>query len=235
MAAVVERPRVMRFTATERVLHWVHAAAFTGMLATGVALYSPGLAGVLGSRGTVKDVHVAIAAAWISALLVVVALGDRRALGKTRRAVEMLDDDDLRWLRRGRAPQGRLNAGQKLHTVVQAAAAVLFVVSGSLLLAGERNTALRLNGTIALHDVLTIATSALVLAHLYLAVVHRTTRPALSGIVTGTVDAHWAASHHAKWHPGSAAPAERGALRRPLSWLLLLVAAGVAALAVVVL
>ncbi|MGH7335039.1 MAG: hypothetical protein ACREKS_20320 [Candidatus Rokuibacteriota bacterium] len=37
--------------------------------------------------------------------------------------------------------------------------------------------------------------------HLYLALVHPPTRPALPGIVHGQVDARWAARHHPEWQP----------------------------------
>ena len=38
------------------------------MLATGLILYLPPLAGVVGSRTFVKDVHIMIAVAWLVAL-----------------------------------------------------------------------------------------------------------------------------------------------------------------------
>lgn len=72
-------------------------------------------------------------------------------------------------------------------------------MSGALLWLGERDTDLRFPGTIVLHDGAMFVAVALVLGHLYLALVHRSTRPALRGIVLGDVDAGWAARHHAKW------------------------------------
>lgn len=82
---MAESTYVQRFSRPERGLHWANAVAFFGMLVTGVALYLPGLAGAFGSRGAVKTVHLAIAAAWICVLLVVVATSDRAALGRTGR------------------------------------------------------------------------------------------------------------------------------------------------------
>ena len=75
----------------------------------------------------------------------------------------------------------------------------LFAVSGMLLWLGERDTRFRLDGTIVLHDVLTYASVALVAGHLYLAVIHPTTRHALRGITRGSVREDWAREHHAKW------------------------------------
>ncbi len=193
--------RALRFTRTERALHWTHAGGFFGMLATGLILYLPSLAGVVGSRTLIKDVHIIIAIAWLVALLIVIGAGNRESLRRTWRDFESLDADDRRWLRLRRAPQGRFNAGQKLHALLQSAFALLFIISGVLLWLGERNTTFRLSGTVVLHDFLTLLATALVIGHLYLALIHRSTRPALSGMLTGTVPSEWAAQHHSKWEP----------------------------------
>ena len=132
------------------------------MFATGLVLYMPALAQLFSSRPIVKGIHLVAAVAWLTALALVALLGDRRALRRTRRELERFDADDLRWLRRRPAPQGRFNAGQKAHAIVQAALALLFTVSGALLWLGERNTDLRLPGTIALHDASMVVAGALV-------------------------------------------------------------------------
>lgn len=220
--AIAEPALVRRFSAAERIAHTIHAAAFFALLATGLALYLPALAGVLGSRPTVKALHLYTVAAWAVALLVLAAFSDRGGLLRTIRQLENFDADDSRWLRGRGAPQGRFNAGQKVHTVIQAAFAVLFVVSGALLLLGETNTNFRLSGTILLHDGLTVLATALVMGHLYLALVHPRTQPALPGIVRGTVRRDWALQQHSKWQPDADAldpEARRGS--RPLTVALL--------------
>ncbi|MDQ6807100.1 MAG: cytochrome b/b6 domain-containing protein [Actinomycetota bacterium] len=179
---------VARFTRTERALHWVNAGAFAALLATGLPLYLPSLAAQIANRPVVKALHLAAAVAWLLALGLVATLGDRQALLRTRREIERLDRDDALWLLRRRTPQGRLNAGQKLHAIVQAGFVVLFCISGTLLLVGERNTSLRLPSTIVLHDALTYLAVLLVVGHIYLATVARATRPALRGILLGTAD-----------------------------------------------
>ena len=200
-----EPATVARFGVTERLLHWVHASAFLALLGTGLVLYLPGLAANVGNRPLVKALHLGVAAAWLTALVVVACAGDRRALRQTRRDLERFVDDDLRWLRGRRTPQGRFNAGQKVHAVLQAALAVLFTVSGTLLWLGERNTRLRLPGSIAVHDVAMYVGVALVAGHLVLALVVPATRPALRGIVRGSVRTDWARVHHAAWVPAAAA------------------------------
>jgi formate dehydrogenase subunit gamma len=191
---------VRRFSRTERTLHWVHAGAFLVLLLSGLVLFVPALSELVGRRPLVKDIHVDTALAWACAIVLVVVLGDRRGLLRTLREIDRFDPDDRRWLRGKQAPQGRFNAGQKLNVVLTAAFAMLFAVSGFLMWYGERDHRFRLEGAIALHDALTYASLVLFLGHLYLAVIHPSTRHALRGMATGYVKEDWAVTHHAKWN-----------------------------------
>lgn len=197
---MAEKRRVLRFTRTERALHWVHATAFLILLATGLALYLPSLAELIGRRPLVKNIHVDTAVAWAVAIVAVVLAGDRRSLRRTLYEIDVFDRDDRDWLRRQKRPQGRFNAGQKLNAAITAAFAVLFAVSGTLLWLGERDTRFRFAQTILIHDWLTQISLVLFLGHLYLAVIHPSTRHALNGMTRGWVDAEWAERHHSKWN-----------------------------------
>ena len=190
---------IERFSATERAVHWVHAAAFLVLVATGLALYIPALSVAVGRRPLLKDIHVYTAVAWIAALVLVVALGDRRRLRETVRELETFDADDMLWLRRYPRPQGRFNAGQKVNAALTAAFAVLFAVSGSLLWLGERDHRFQLASTILLHDWLTLISLVLLVGHLYLALIYPSTRHALRGMTLGAVRRDWAERHHPKW------------------------------------
>ncbi len=64
---------------------------------------------------------------------------------------------------------------------------------------GERDTRFRFAGTLLVHDGLMYVFLVLLAGHLYLAVIHPSTRHALRGITLGTVEADWARRHHAKW------------------------------------
>jgi formate dehydrogenase subunit gamma len=190
---------LLRFTRTERAVHWIHATAFFLLLATGLVLYVPELSIWIARRNLVKNVHIWVAVAWAAALVLVVLVGNRRALLRTWREAEAVDRDDLRWLSGRRAPQGRFNAGQKLNVLLTAAFAVLLAVSGFFLWLGERDHRFILDGAIVVHDLLTLASVAIVMGHLYLAVLHPATRHALRGMAVGEVREDWARTHHPKW------------------------------------
>jgi formate dehydrogenase subunit gamma len=193
---------VRRFSRTERALHWANAIGFFCLLGTGLILYLPSLSVLVGRRPIVQELHFWLGVGWVSTLALIAVGGDRRGIVRLAREIDGFDRDDLRWLRRRRpAPQGRLNAGQKLNVAITAGFTLLFFVSGLLLWLGERNTGLRFASTVLLHDGLMYVALVLLLGHLYLAVIHPSTRHALRGITLGTVDEDWAARHHAKWRP----------------------------------
>jgi formate dehydrogenase subunit gamma len=203
-ASAADRPGarpgyVRRFTVTERVLHWTHAAAFFALLASGLVLYVPSLSIWVSRRNLVKNVHIWVAVAWLVALALVVALGNRRALRETLREIETLDRDDRRWLTGRPARQGRFNAGQKLNAILTAAFALLFLVSGFFLWLGERDHRFLLDGAVVVHDAAMYASLVLLAGHVYLAVLHPTTRHALRGMAFGDVREDWAERHHPKW------------------------------------
>jgi formate dehydrogenase subunit gamma len=190
---------IVRFSRTERALHWIHASAFLVLLGSGLVLYLPSLSQLVGRRPFVKDVHVYTALAWLAAMALVVVLGDRRRLRRTLRELDRFDEDDRRWLRRINVPQGRFNAGQKLNAALTGSFAVLFTVSGLLLWYGERDNRFRFASTIVLHDGLMYVSLVLLVGHLYLTLIHPSTRHSLRGMTRGTVRRDWAQQHHQKW------------------------------------
>jgi formate dehydrogenase subunit gamma len=191
---------VKRFSPVERLLHWVNALGFFFLLATGLILYLPRLSVLVSRRQLIQSIHFWGGVGWLGALAVVVLLGVRRLRG-TARELESFDRDDLQWLRGRRAPQGRFNAGQKINAALTAAFTILFGVSGLLLWFGEQDTRFRFASTVILHDGVMYASLVLLVGHLYLALIHPSTRHALRGMTLGDVRVEWAAQHHAKWKP----------------------------------
>jgi formate dehydrogenase subunit gamma len=189
---------VRRFSRVERLLHWVNALGFFFLLATGLILYLPSLSILVARRQLIQSLHFWAGVGWLGALALVLVVGARRFVG-TARELESFDRDDLRWLRGGKAPQGKFNAGQKINAALTAAFTILFGVSGLLLWFGEQDTTYRFASTVILHDGLMYVSLALLVGHLYLALIHPATRHALRGMTLGTVSEEWALRHHSKW------------------------------------
>jgi formate dehydrogenase subunit gamma len=214
----------MRFSVTERVLHWVFALTYLALLASGLPLMFEGL------RAWIRDyslviglrLHLACAALWIVATLAAVAAGDRRRLGATLGELTRFARADADWLRRfprwlvsdGAARAridagvGRFNAGQRVNLLFTLTTSGLLLVSGlALTPVGDGVVAAHVTGAGSVgawreaHRWLTLLVLLPVAGHVYLAAVHPPTRPALGGMLDGHVDARWAAEHHPRWRP----------------------------------
>ena len=177
---------VLRFSRTERTLHWVNALGFLFVAATGLILYLPSLSVLVQRRPLLKDMHFWGGIGWVSTLAIVVLLGDKRGLLRTVRELERLDHD-------------RLNVGQKVNALLMAAFTVLFLASGLLLWLGERDTRFRFASTVILHDGLMYVSLLLLVGHLYLALIHPATRHSLRGMTRGSVREDWARVHYPRW------------------------------------
>jgi formate dehydrogenase subunit gamma len=192
---------VKRFTISERAVHWLTTLAFFSLLISGL---------VVGRSGAFHDVmylsHLAAAGVLVGGVLLIVAMGNRRALGVTARELRSLQTEDREWLRAVPArvfehapepPAARFNAGQKVNFLgVCFLLATLYVSGVDTIVFGTDA-----NLIFGVHKLATIALCVLVAGHLYMALLHRATRPALRGMLDGTVDREWAHRHHQRWQP----------------------------------
>ena len=215
---------IQRFNRTERGLHWTHAISFLLLLLTGCFLYFPALNELSGNLHIphllVLNIHVALGAFYIGGPLLWFLLGNRRALRRDLHELDVWDDDDIDFLRSPlhvlssaeAPPQGRFNAGQKINTILLGAAAIGFGVTGLIMWQSHTHIFPQwaIQGSVNMHDILTVATAALIAGHIYLAALHPSTRPGLSGMFSGNVDRAWARHHHPKW-----VAEEEGAQPRP--------------------
>ena len=133
---------VRRFSASERLAHWLHFLAFTVLLGTGGFLYMPALQPfTVGAAGEAARLAHRVAAVVFIVTPLLYLMGDSRGfLGSLRESFSW-GADDLRWLRlawryytqganaEGVPPQGKYNAGQKLNALTQIIAFILFTRS----------------------------------------------------------------------------------------------------------
>ena len=118
-------------------MHWTTALLVGTCLATAAALVFPELAGIVGRRALVKEIHVLAGLC----LLVPYALGRlaraRNQLSDDVRRLSRFDEHDRRWLRSlGRDPflrNGKFNGGQKLNAAFVLGALLVLLGTGSIM------------------------------------------------------------------------------------------------------
>jgi len=200
---------IPRFGVSERLAHWLLALAFAVMLASGLEMGGIGPFG----HSAVLDVHVGAGIVLLAAIaLLIASRSSRRPLARLAGDLRRLSDSDRRWLRlapRAYAtgvgelpPSGRFNGGQKVNARLVLLVLTVLYVSGAGELA-RRTTSLKSFGILAApHGLAAGVAAALVAGHVYLALLHPATRPAMRGMTRGSVRREWAESHHAEWVAG---------------------------------
>jgi formate dehydrogenase subunit gamma len=196
---------IPRFGASERIGHWLLAAAFASMLGSGVFM---GGVGPLGHHAMLVR-HVASAIVLVAGLAGLLAVRrSRRPLTRMVRDLRPIAARDRRWLRLaprayltgGPLPRaGRFNAGQKVNARLVLLVLTVLYLSGLGELRRHVPALAPLGFLAAVHGLAAGAAAVLVGFHVYLAVLHPTTRPALRGMTLGSVRRDWAEHHHADW------------------------------------
>lgn len=197
---------VLRFTRTERAVHWVHAVTFLALLATGFILSISTLEGIVGHRALLREIHLASAFFFAFGPGLVALAGNRRAVREDARQIDRWSSDDVRWLRHPSVdptpytpPQGKFNAGQKLNAIFTVYATFAFTASGLILWQNRRFPYSVVTQANTIHTALAYIALAVFAGHLYLAVLHPATRHAVRGMLWGRVRRSWVGHHHAAW------------------------------------
>ena len=204
-AAGPETHLVRRYVPAQQVIHWIGVISFFLLLLTGVALLFPPLS-FLAKGGTSGVIHRIGAIAFI--LLPALYL-----LRMPRKAFELVREsftygrEELAWFKhmpgyflgstRNLPPQGRLNAGQKLH---HAATFLMFntvTLSGLIMWFGKGQLGPEgLSAVVIVHDISMLGLSVMMIGHVYFTFLYG----ALSGMVTGKVSEEYARMEHSKWY-----------------------------------
>jgi cytochrome b subunit of formate dehydrogenase len=165
-------------------------------LLTGLAL------GDEAESGPMLKAHIGAVILIGAGLTVALVVGNTRALLGAAYHLFTFDRRDLAWVRghlhrsptRGRQGEwGMFNPGQKVLSwaLSLAVAAVIYTGIQAQGSGGE--------GSGSMHGAAVVVAMVLVGAHIFMAVVNPSTRPALRGMVLGRVRRSWAEQHHGGW------------------------------------
>ncbi len=203
-SATDHEDKVLRYRAGQRVVHATLAISFLMLLFTGLMILWPPLSG-LAAGGTSGLIH-RVGAVLFLAVPVLYLIVDRRGAKELLVESFTYDKDDLAWFKHmgqyflghavGMPPQGRLNAGQKLHHAGVVITSATVVISGFFMWFAKGSlgaSGLAMAATI--HDLSMLALTVLLVGHLYFTFVYK----ALSSMTTGYVSKEDAEIEHRKW------------------------------------
>ncbi len=207
MNALPTRETVVRFNATERAYHWAQAIPYLVLLVTGALQLLERKAGVhLVELESLVLTHKIAGVALPVGMFLVFLGGDRKVLLTNAAIALHWRLEDVRWLLivpvhrlldLRLPPSGKFNPGQKLNLLAQLVLIPVFAFTGAWMwFRGEALLPWYVHvGAFAL-------ATPLILGHLFLATINPSTRPGLSGVFSGRVNASWARHHYAKEYGG---------------------------------
>jgi formate dehydrogenase subunit gamma len=194
-----------RYTMAERVVHWIAAIAYTYVLATGLAFYSPYLywiATVLGGGPTSRFWHPVVALVFLAALVWMLGSwkGDMRITAADRawgRAMKgYIENQD-----EGLPPSDRFNLGQKYYFWVVLWSGAGLLISGGILWFPEMipwNLRFLRYAGVLVHVACALITIGAFIIHVYMGTAM--VRGGFTSIVRGEVSPAWAKMHHRLWY-----------------------------------
>jgi len=194
---------IPRYRPMQRIAHWLFTLAFFVLLFSGLALFVPAIS-VWAASTAGRLIH-RIAAAVLMVTPVFYFLADREGLAQLVKDSFSYDQDDRAWFRhfipyvfgnaRNLPPQGRINAGEKLHHAAIIIGFLVISVTGLVLWFWETIPAgLRLV-TLLVHDMAMAALALLTIGHVFFVFVYG----AFSGMWKGYVTERYARLEHPKW------------------------------------
>jgi formate dehydrogenase subunit gamma len=220
----VNGKRILRFTAGERIFHWVYFISFLVLAVTGAFLYLPIFSFTMGEAGeTSRFLHRLFAVGFLASPLLPLIRSPRRYLQNLREAFTWgAEDVKGLWVlltryywtgnQAGLPPQGKFTAGQKLHVVMQFLTSSVLAVTGLLLWFGPGMLSTGpIRWSLVLHGLSAVVAVCFVLVHLYMVILHPLTNEAIAAMTLGTVSDDYVRDHHPKWY----AALERQRASRP--------------------
>ena len=214
--------KLLRWTMSDRVLHWYTAVLFIVLAITGLSLLwgRAVLIPVLGKEGfavwanLAKPVHDYLALAFTAGLVVMLIKWFHHSIPAKY---------DVQWIKQvggyldgSHPPAGFVNAGEKAYYWTLVVGGTALVISGFWLLFpnfGFERAAMQTANIV--HGVSALVLVGFVFLHIYLGTLG--SEGAFEGMITGEVDEGWARQHHSVWYDevkhGTPRPAD--AVARP--------------------
>jgi formate dehydrogenase subunit gamma len=199
-----QQSMIDRYTAGERIIHWVTAIAFVLLAASGLAFFHPSvfwLTGLLGGGTWARVLHPFVGVVmFVAFLLIAVRFRHHNVLSGNDRAWLGRIGDVIANRDAGVPPIGRYNPGQKLLFWTLLASMIVLLLSGIVLWRPYFAPSFGI-GTIRLgallHALSALALILLIIVHVYSSF---WVKGSMEGMLRGKVTRAWAKAHHPQWY-----------------------------------
>ncbi|MGI6120115.1 MAG: formate dehydrogenase subunit gamma [Desulfosporosinus sp.] len=207
--------KTLRFTGQERLAHWVHAVAFFILLFTGLSIlgtfFAP-VAGIFGGLAACRLIHRVVAVISVVVVLLLFFVGDTKGHWYWIKAVFTWGKADIQHIMTfpqeffggntdGKfPPQDKYNGGEKINSLLTIFGSFFIAISGFIMWFAPHFPAGLVRWAYPVHDLAAFIMATAITGHMYLAIIHPKSNPALKGIITGYVKTSFAKHHYGKWY-----------------------------------
>lgn len=193
---------VERYTAGERVLHWIMALSFLYAFLSGLAIAFPSfhwMLTILGGKEFARWFHP-----WAGLIFTISFF---LFIPGYIKEIQITEEDkvflkNMKYYLAGeheKLPEvGMLNAGQKLYAWTLIIGAILFLLSGIPMWFPQKFGAVIARFCVLIHELAFIAVGAFAIIHMYMGIFGM--KGAIWAVLGGKVSAEWAKTHHSKWY-----------------------------------
>ncbi|MBK4784248.1 MAG: formate dehydrogenase cytochrome b556 subunit [Pantoea sp. Pent] len=197
-----KRDRLVRYSAPERINHWIFAFCFVFAALSGLGFFFPSfnwLMHVLGTPQLARILHPFVGVVMFAAVIIMILRYWKHNL---------IQRDDLVWAKNIRkivrneevGDTGKYNFGQKCVFWASIISLVLLLASGIVIwrpwFAGYFTIPL-IRAALVVHSVSAVALIMTIMVHIYAALWVKGT---ITAMVEGWVPAAWAKKHHPRWY-----------------------------------
>jgi formate dehydrogenase subunit gamma len=216
---------VYRFSKGERFVHWVHGVAFLLLLFTGLGVLTIAIQpamNIFGGIQVTRNIHRVVAVLFTIGMIIgFVGRGEgARQMRRWFKDVISFGKDDFAHAKnfgieffgghKPFPPQGKFNGGEKLNSMITILGTLCIVISGYIIWLAPSIPQWIVQWAYPIHSACALFMAALLIAHLYLGLLHPDSNQALKGIFTGWVPAKFAFEHYEKWYNEEAKQTEIG-------------------------
>ena len=207
--------KTLRFNTGERISHWVHAIAFFTLLFTGLGVcntfFLPAMS-VFGGIEVTMIIHRVAAVIFIVVCGLLFFVGDTSGHRYWLKAVFTWGESDIKHVMTfpkeffgfntdGKfPPQDKFNGGEKINSLFTIFGSIFITLSGIVMWFNTFFPAGLVRWAYPVHDLAAFMMATAITGHLYLAIIHPKSNPALKGIITGYVKTSFAKHHYGKWY-----------------------------------
>lgn len=205
---------IRQFNSQQIAVHWIHTAAFLVLLVTGLFIFIPSFAFLMGGSHISRNLHRIFAVAYMG-VPVLFLLTDPKGFASSLRQIFTWNRNDWLWAKAAPAyyflnreekmpPQEKLNTGQKAWYLLVFVATVLIIVSGLIMWIGREMVGVGIfQAMLAIHDISMVPLTIMFFVHFYMGVLHPSIRSGTlfrNPMITGMTKASYAKRHHTLWY-----------------------------------